>query len=112
MNRRNQALLSSPLFRMNLKMAGKHPFNSTRWSSIFAEGLSQRFPTWSPTMKNFELEIFGYLRFSRLYLGLTLTPGSQAMQQLSQDRNLGITPLRPAIAYALTASARVTPGGP
>lgn len=133
----NQEVLNSPLFRVTWCVIFHSEFISV-WQqagwptliehagsiSFFSSGNQQqvniidaielsscvRFPRWRCATKGFEMEVFVYWRFSDLFLSLSLTAESLSMRQLKADRALGITALRPAIAYSLLKMANVKPG--
>jgi hypothetical protein len=115
-------ILSNPLFRVSAKVAGKistlllvmysgtHTFDSSNMASCFAEGVCKRFPSWKTATKGFEMELLLYVRFSALYVGISLTHSSLSLSQVTPDRAFSTTPLRPAICFALAQIAKLQPG--
>jgi len=107
---KNHSILNSPIFRVAGQIAGKHCITSPHFSVLLAEGIAKCFPAWKSAARNFEMEIYAYLRFSRLYFGLAFTERSLSLEQVSRERTLGATALRPAIAYSLARLAAIHPG--
>lgn len=60
--------------------------------------------------KGYELELFIYIRFTDVFVSVSLTEASVSLQNVSKDRNLGATALRPSIAYGMTKMAKLAPG--
>eukprot|EP01119_Soliformovum_irregulare_P016746 TRINITY_DN488_c0_g2_i1.p1 TRINITY_DN488_c0_g2~~TRINITY_DN488_c0_g2_i1.p1 ORF type:complete len:436 (-),score=119.71 TRINITY_DN488_c0_g2_i1:15-1322(-) len=106
---KNKEFLECPIFSTTCRVPSKS-VSHKRIASDMNNSIKKRFPRWVITSRDPSLEIFVDGRFGLIYLTIAITSESVSMNQLSKERNLGATPLRPAIAFSLISLANIQPG--
>ncbi|PRP85508.1 THUMP domain-containing protein 3 [Planoprotostelium fungivorum] len=107
---RNSEMLSTAIFSVSARTAGSHLFRENEMGETLAASIQTLYPRWRQQCRNSEMEIMAYLRNSELILGFTITQSSLSMSHVSASRDLGVTALKPAIAYAMLRMAQLRPG--
>eukprot|EP00947_MAST-08B_sp_MAST-8B-sp1_P006300 g6300.t1 len=97
-----------PTFRCSARRGGSHPFSSTEVAQALARGV-ERVCSWSPELRNYEVDVFCHLRFDVAFVGLRVNdaPLSQSGALVRHGRDLSKTTLKQTIAYSLTASGDI-----
>ncbi len=102
--------LPTPIqWRVTIRRAGVHNFSTEELITPCVQAIESSFPTnvaFDANLKDYQLEIFLYFFFDRIFVCFTVSDECLCLKHLNQNDLTG-TSLRPSIAYSLISIANV-----